>query len=105
MIKLKNKTLNIPKSFEIGGNKIIVEIDDKHNTAENHGACWLGAGRIVLRTNSNGDKFSADYMSTVFYHELVHLILDVMNEYDLSKNEKFVDVFATLLHQFNKTRK
>lgn len=34
-----------------------------------------------------------------FCHELVHAILDRMGEHDLNGNEKFVDVFGSLLHQ------
>ena len=35
----------------------------------------------------------------VLYHEIVHFILFVMGEPELRDNEKFVDVFAHLLHQ------
>lgn len=35
----------------------------------------------------------------VFCHELVHAILHKMAEYELNDNEKFVDMFGSLLHQ------
>jgi len=39
------------------------------------------------------------------YHEVIHSILDTMGEYELSKNETFVQNFSVLLHQFVKTKK
>ena len=40
-----------------------------------------------------------------FYHELVHAILADMHEYDLSKNEQFVENFGNHLYEFMTTRK
>lgn len=40
-----------------------------------------------------------------YFHELTHWILYIMNEDDLRNNEKFVDCFAFLLHQAQKSSK
>jgi hypothetical protein len=39
-----------------------------------------------------------------FYHEKVHWILFAMGEDELRTNEKFVDMFAFLLHQADTTQ-
>jgi hypothetical protein len=39
------------------------------------------------------------------YHELVHAILESLGENKLSQNDKFVQSFAILLHQFETTKK
>jgi len=39
------------------------------------------------------------------YHEVVHAILESMGEDALSGNDKFVQNFALLLHQFETTKK
>lgn len=57
------------------------------------GLCWV---------TTDGEPENQEH---VFYHELVHLILSHMYEKKLTKDEKFVDGLAGLIHQFMKTRK
>ena len=39
-----------------------------------------------------------------FFHELVHMILDAMGQDELNRNEDFVDAFAELWYEFEKTK-
>lgn len=105
MIKLNHKSYDIPTSFELGGIKVNVALDKQYNDSGNAGTAYLGTGSIRVKTSSNGEDYSKDYIQVTFYHELVHLILETMGRHELSKDESFVDLMATFLHQFNKTKK
>lgn len=103
----KNEALNkIPKSFTLFGTTVTVEFDnDKMNDHHQYGECSYSQSKITLSTTDSTQKLSDDRIMDTFYHEKVHAILDMMHERDLSKNEKFVDVFAKLLRQSDQTAK
>ena len=65
----------------------------------------MPTGKIYLASNFRGEACSMDYMEASFYHELVHVILDTMGKHELSDSEEFVEGFANLLHQYEKTKK
>jgi len=50
-------------------------------------------------------KDDIDDVKLTLLHEVVHAVLSDMGEEKLSKDEKFVDLFASMLHQINKTSK
>lgn len=94
--------MEIPKKFKLFGETITVEYVS--NLIEKEGRM----GQSVYRENKiqlldiNNDIYSTKpfmHIEQTFYHELVHFILTKMNLNDLSEDEKFVDVFASLLHQ------
>jgi len=90
----------IPKSFKLFGTTINVVYDNKR-TDDVHafGFCEYAQSRITLATVDGIEKLSSDRAIDCFYHEKLHMILNRMKEDELSKNEKFVDVFAKLLRQ------
>ena len=62
------------------------------------GQCFLAGGYIEIAEKCNKDDIQSDGSKVnTFYHELTHAILDTMGEFDLSKNEKFVNTFAGFL--------
>ncbi len=86
----------IPDSFWLGGLQIDVVIDENLlKSRKLLGEAQYPAQRIVLDSGLLKQQLSEQN----YYHELVHWILYVMNEDVLRDNEKFVDVFATFLHQ------
>ena len=92
--------MRIPKSFQLFGQTITVEwldrlIEDQDAVGEAH----YRANRIVLQRNNDGIARPQTQSEATFCHELVHWIFFMMNEDDLRKNEKLVDVFGRLLHQ------
>lgn len=96
--------IKIPKSFDLLGFKWIVEFNnDRCNDKKVYGECSYGESKILLSTSQVNDKLSDDKINQVFFHELTHAILDCMNERDLSNDEKFVNMFGSLLHQSLKT--
>lgn len=60
---------------------------------------------IKLQEQSEYIERKDEVLGHVFCHELVHFILNAMHETDLKTNEKFVDVFGALLHQYMITAK
>ena len=97
----------IPKSFTLYGEDVSVTHDpDRCRDLDCLGACNESINEIVYSdVNSQGYKRTIEGIEQTFLHELVHVILFKMNEDDLSKNEKFVDTFSRLLHQYLKTAK
>ena len=92
--------MNIPKKFKLFGTTINVVFDNERmNDKSQYGEASYSQSKITLSTTHGVDKLSKDKIEDTFYHEKVHLILDTMQEYDLSKNEKFVDIFAKLWRQ------
>lgn len=101
---MKNKL--IPKSFELGGHKWSIKLDnniDYESAAA--GNCDYWNQTIKLADSISNKKINEEQLENTFYHELVHAILMTMDERDLNKNEKFVEQFSVFLHQFMKTKK
>ena len=98
--------MRIPKFFTLFGQPIQVSIDNEYCQRINaYGDCSPREDNIVLCNRSDGKKRSDTQLQHTFYHEKVHLILFKMNENELAKNEKFVDVFSALLLESELTKK
>jgi len=96
----------IPKSFKLFGTTYKVEFNDERmNNEKNYGICDYSTSTITLSTVDGIRKLSKDKILDTYYHEKVHAILEMMNERDLSTNEKLVDVFSKLLRQSDETAK
>lgn len=96
--------MKIPKSFKLFATTIKVVQDNKRmNDKNRYGESDYSTSQITLSTTNGIDELSEDKKIDTFYHERVHMILDHMQEYDLSRNEKFVDIFAKLLRQADET--
>jgi len=98
------KSKLIPSSFTLGGSNIDVVFTDSKMGKE-VGQLNFVICKIFVAKEFNGYKCTGDYMETTFYHELVHGILDSMGRHTLSEDEEFVEGFANLLHQYEKTKK
>jgi hypothetical protein len=93
----------IPKQFDIFGETIkIVHVDYLLNDDQHivNGLCECEYNRISL-----SNRMAKDHEEAIFYHELVHMLLDKIEEDDLSSDEKFVVKLAGVLHQFMITKK
>jgi hypothetical protein len=92
--------MQIPKRFKLLGHTITVEydpmLDGRNGTL---GEARYTTHSIALQPNTDTFSRPQSMQEHVFLHELTHHILNEMNEHDLRSNEKFVDVFAGLLHQ------
>jgi hypothetical protein len=90
---------NIPDFIQVGGVKIDV-VNVMRCVDNNLGNCCVAESKIEIADIWDKDRQQSDESKrNTFYHELVHCILDTMAESDLSKNEKFVCVFSSLLNE------
>jgi hypothetical protein len=100
MITIKR---NKPFSFKLFATTWSVVWDNNRMNDKSRYEADYSQSKITLSTSNGVDQLSDDRIKDCFYHERVHAILDSMQEYDLSKNEKFVDQFAKLLRQSDET--
>jgi hypothetical protein len=96
---VKVNPLPIPVSFMLHGQNIEVVFDDslcarEGNRGENHN----GYNKIMLQSHVAGEPQPQSWIEQAFTHELVHDILFHM-ESEKNEDEKFVNLFASLLHQ------
>lgn len=91
----------VPSKFQLFGVTWSVIFDDDYlERKECYGESSYNERVIRLQRKSHGHDRNNYGIGHTFYHEVVHAILDSMNEHELSGNEKFVDLFGSLLHQF-----
>jgi hypothetical protein len=89
--------MKIPSRFNLFGHTIQVTWhDDLFIRSSNVGEAHYGFNEIKLDTM---DGKPESYKSQVFAHELLHIIFNQMGECDLRDNEKFIDIFSSLLVQ------
>lgn len=97
---MKKNKLEIPKEFDLFGETINIEFDRELANRENaNGMAHYRYSKIVLQTNEGANPRKHTQIEQSYLHEVVHFILDAMNEEELRTNEKFVNLFASLLHQ------
>jgi len=98
--------MNIPEKFELMGDTITVKFVNSLITEDDTvGQASYRMNEIRLQRNSDFTPRTAEQTRKTFLHELIHFILYKMKKPELNKDEDFVDVFANLLLQFEKTTK
>lgn len=97
----------IPKKFTVLNHTFKVRMVDNivTNGEVRLGECCKDLCVVDIATHSHTDPIPDSVMEHTFFHEITHVILDIMGEERLSSDEKFVDVFSGLLHQVIKTSK
>lgn len=86
----------IPDKIRIGGQDIKV-VNKERLDDNNLGTICLAEGILRIADNFNNSKQCETSKVNTFIHEVVHGVLDTMGEVELSKNEKFVCTFSSLL--------
>lgn len=98
--------MKIPRKFKLFEQTIkVVKSDILESDRGNWGLMSPHKNMITIQVKNKVNLMKKSMVEQTFYHELVHCILSQMQEKELGKNEKFVDVFASLLHQYEKTKK
>lgn len=89
------------KRFKLGGVDWRVVQDSKRMDDLNLlGLCEHWKALITINEDAN-----IDIVNETIYHEVIHAILRTMNRLELNEDEEFVQSFAALLYQFEKTKK
>ena len=93
----KSDIFRFPSAYYVGGQRIEVSFVD-HLPNDNLGTSSVCCGEIKIanKVNEGRDQSPSSKINT-FWHEVVHTILDTMQENELSANEKFVGVFSSML--------
>lgn len=91
--------MKTPKTFDLFAQTISVRKKDLSDTGLD-GAAHLAKQEILLDQTLKGD-----YGQVVYYHEKVHLILDILGYSHLSRDERLVDGIANLWLQSEKSAK
>ena len=86
----------IPNKIRIGGQDISV-VNEERLDGNELGTICLAEGVLNIADNFSNRKQCESSKINTFIHEVVHGVLDIMGEFELSKNEKFVCTFASLL--------
>lgn len=94
--------MQIPNSFSLFGSKYTIVIVDNLKQIESMEGRHNYNLKLIELQAINATQ-SEDAQLHALMHEIVHAILTQMSETDLNENEKFVDIFSGLLHQFIKT--
>lgn len=98
--------INIPIEFTIFGQVYnIIITKDLVEKEDNVGLIKYRENKIILQDNNSNLKRPTTHLEQSYLHELVHAILHGMSEYELGENEKFVNLFASALHQILQTSK
>jgi len=89
----------IPKRIRVGQKEYSIEVVeamlDKRLAGEvNYHERLI---QLSMRNGRTGRLFHPAFIHETFWHELVHAILDDMDEDKLNRNERFVKEFATRL--------
>jgi hypothetical protein len=96
--------MKIPNKFKVFASTINVGFDNVRLSNEGAlGDCSFTDNKISICSEYKGKEVSECSAVDTFYHEKVHIILDAMGEHELSKQEKFVEVFARLLRQVDES--
>lgn len=100
-----NGSILIPEKFKLNGDTINVIIDDVYCSDEKClGEADFEEKVITLCGIYKGKRVSKNDKEQTFFHELVHMILDSMGKDRLKYDENFVDLFATRLHEYEKSK-
>lgn len=94
------------KKFKLGAVEWTVEMNNQRlDDKEAFGICSYTESKILLQDATERYKRQKDAIEQTLYHEVVHAILFSMSENELALNEKFVQNFSMLLHQFEETKR
>jgi hypothetical protein len=94
LVPVEVRSTDLVSTFELAGCKWEVHLTDEMPTMM--GYCDMERNQIKIRAGMMEQASSA-----TFYHELVHAILFTMGK--TQHDEEFVDGFANLLYQFQRT--
>lgn len=86
----------IPNIIRIGGQDISVVSKERLDNND-LGTICIAEGVLQIADNFNNSMQCQGSKINTFIHEVIHGVLDTMGEFELSKNEKFVSTFASLL--------
>lgn len=96
---MKKKLNPIPTAFScMGTDWTVKRVPDLMKRSNCMGQTNTTECEIVI-----DDSLTGDQMFHTYYHELMHVVASSIGRQDLNADEAFIDLFAGLLYQINKT--
>lgn len=106
---MKRKLSMRIKTFNLGSHTIKVKYEpnlvDPDNGAPVYGLADPKTNIIQVSTHMAKTDICEDVIFHSAMHEMTHMILMLMNEFDLNANEKFVDTLGGYIAQYVKSVK
>jgi hypothetical protein len=100
-----NGSIIIPEKFKLRNKTITVVIDDDYLSDDgSYGEADFTNRLITVCGKFKGKKLSKKDKEATYFHELIHMILHSMDRHKLKYDEKFVEDFAQLLYEYEKTK-
>lgn len=100
-----NGSILIPERFKLNGKVVKVIIDDEYCIEQKYlGEADFTDKLITLCDKYKGKKLSKCQKEKVYFHELIHMILDAMGKEELKYDEEFVESFALKLYEYEKSK-
>lgn len=93
----------IPKSCELGGvefTTLFIKNPENSNILRESSVFDC---RIKLQELNYGQTITDKQNQNTYFHEIIHMMLDQIGEFELSKNEKFVQNMGNMLFEFLRT--
>ena len=96
----------IPKSFEILGHHIDVELrDDLLAESDAWGVCHFHQHKIELQSPVKGLNLAPSHYLATFWYEATHMFLYTLGHMEMAQDEAMVDQIAQAIHQVMKSAK
>jgi len=94
----------IPKRFKLLGQTIEVNLVD-HIASQNGtlGEARTTQNSILLQKSVDGFPIPESQRMHIFWHEVMHHVLQAMGQQELAGEESFVDLLAGMIHQVTTT--
>ena len=90
----------IPKRIHIFATPFDIKwVDNLMNVDNAYGQISYHENLIKIQPSTKEQHRSPAEIEVTYLHEVIHLIFNKLNEFDLGKNEKLVDTMAASLHQ------
>lgn len=93
------------EQFKIGGKTYSVKQVKSLNGENGLGQTESPLLKIKIAKEWQNKKVPEESKEQTLIHEVVHAVLDELQQYDLSQDECFVQSFSLLLNEFLTTRK
>ena len=108
-IQVEGNNSIVPDQFKLFGKTINVSL--KENLANKYhfekllwGEANYSENTIHLQCNTSMIPRKQEVIEAVFFHELTHFLFELLSLDELNNDEKTVDTFAHLLHQFETSK-
>lgn len=93
----------IPNYFEAGGVEFNTVIKKDSTNAGNLGHSNITNGEIVIQAENVGKDLSHSQIQNTYFHELSHMIIEMIGRNDLTTDEIFIQNLGNVIFEFLRT--